>query len=50
VQNRPVTVIEDSEKVILLNDLHELKSMLARLKDIEEQGNELIAKFNTPVD
>jgi hypothetical protein len=45
MQNRPITVKKDIEKEISLNDVQELKRLLAQMKVIEEQAGELISKF-----
>lgn len=47
VQNKPLTIKEDSEKRVILRDMQELKEVLARMKIIEEQVNGLISKFKS---
>ena len=46
-QNIPLTIKEDNEKEIILQDVQELKRILARMKIIEEQASGLISKFET---
>jgi hypothetical protein len=40
-----LTLQEDSQKVITLNDIQELKNALSKIKSIEEQTNELISRL-----
>jgi len=43
-QNVPVV---DNEKKLILHDIEELKRMLAQIKNIEKQADELISKFKS---
>jgi methyl-accepting chemotaxis protein len=47
-QNIPLSIKEDSENEIILQNIEELRKILARIKVIEEQTNRLISKFKTP--
>jgi two-component system, NtrC family, sensor histidine kinase KinB len=47
-QNIPLSVKEDSENDTIMQDVEELRKMLARIKVIEEEASGILSKFKTP--
>lgn len=47
--NLKITEIQDSEKISYANNIAELKILLTRLKNVEDQANVLIEKFDSKI-